>query len=674
MDRLYSDICDLLDDCTPQLSNLKPSEWAEKYRIMSGSDTPFPGPFSYSKNPPLRDIVDCFHYTHPAKKIAIKKGSQFGVTTAVIENAIGWIISENPGNILFLTGHAELTKEAISGKLDNMIDSTGLRKLMKSTAKRVRNNKTGDTNVSKEFPGGSLVSGAAGNHNLMRQRSIKFGIVDDFDAAKRSSKDAGSISALIETRFTAYDSSMKLLYVSTPQIKGDSNIEEAYLLGDQQRLHLPCPLCKEKIVLEWEIDIADTGRKAGITWQLDDNNRVIPESVGYTCQKCEQTFDETYKQWMLDNYEWIPTAIPSEPGYYSFDLNSLNSASGMISWEGYIYKYLQANPPGQPRIEAKWQTFQNTVLAQTYEPPSEDLKANDLMMNNQRSYQIGVLPEQMSIADGNGKIMLLTCAADLNGTEDDARLDWEIVAHTESGSTYSIDHGSIGTFVPREGKQKNRADREHWSYHYGKENNVWPEFEKVLARRYETDTGKSMSVQITAIDTAYQDTLVWHHISVSNHAIVGVRGNANAKFVNSGADLPTFKRGRERANLYIIESNVVKDDLADCMKLRWDAKQDDTQPPGYMNFPLTAEEKYSFKNYFSHFEAEKKITEQKDGGIATRWIKKDTNVQNHLFDCRCYNMVVRDILLSIVGDSFTPKVKNLSWRDYCNLILKKSGT
>jgi len=42
----------------------------------------------------------------------------------------------------------------------------------------------------------------------------------------------------------------------------------------------------------------------------------------------------------------------------------------------------------------------------------------------------------------------------MNGTEQDARMDYEVVAWSESGATYSIKHGSIGTFIPREGAKK----------------------------------------------------------------------------------------------------------------------------------------------------------------------------------------------------------------------------
>ena len=84
-----------------------------------------------------------------------------------------------------------------------------------------------------------------------------------------------------------------------------------------------------------------------------------------------------------------------------------------------------------------------------------------------------------SIKDGNGKIVLVTIGADMNGLEDDARIDWEIVANSETGSVYSIDQGSVGTFIPGEGNYAVKADRKKWTYRRGMENSVWPVLEEI---------------------------------------------------------------------------------------------------------------------------------------------------------------------------------------------------
>ena len=78
---------------------------------------------------------------------------------------------------------------------------------------------------------------------------------------------------------------------------------------------------------------------------------------------------------------------------------------------------------------------------------------------------------------------------------------------------------------------------------------------------------------------------------------------------------------------------------------------------------------YSYQNYFSHFEAEHKIV---DAEQRFKWQKKSDVVQNHLFDCRIYNMVVKDIFVDEIGKAF--KVKNISWGEYVSIILNQIKT
>lgn len=664
---------EILDAGLFQFSTIKPSEWAEQNRVMDSSVSPFPGPFSFNVNPYTREIVDCLSPDHPALIVAIKKGAQIGFSASVIENGVGWIISQNPGNILFLTGHSDLSEEAMT-KIDQMIDSCGIRHLIRANVQRAKSMKTGDTNLKKEFPGGSLVAGSATNHKLLRQRSVRYGFIDDFDAAKNQSKQSGSTMKMIEQRFAAYADKMKLLYISTPELKETSNIEPVYLLGDQRKYNIPCPCCAAYISLEWSVTIEGTDGKevGGITWKTDSAGRLITDSVGYICQKCGGFFTDRNKYELNLHGMWVPTAEPSKPGYYSYHISSLYAPAGMYNWTHYVNDYLQACPPGQPRKEDLYKAFVNLVLGETYEQTGEAPKANELQKNI-RNYEIGIIPEKLSERDGNGKIVLLTCAADLNGTEDDARLDYEVVGWSETGSSYSITHGSIGTFVPRENSMKVKEDRERWTYHHGKPNSVWPMLREVLNTKYRTDTGRNMQIFISGVDCGHYTTHAYTFVDKPNinaGVVVGLKGDKEGKYRKFGIDTPAFKPAKERANLYLVEVNQVKDELSSLIKLNWDPHNDQTQPSWFMNYPTPSKGLYLFNNYFSHYEGEHRVVEAKDGeALAARWVKKTSAHQNHFWDVRVYNVTLREILVSLVCKEL--KIQNYSWRDYVDVVLGK---
>lgn len=655
MDNFLEQFKSIIEAGKVSISNIKPSDWVEQNVIMG---KPFPGAYRYSRTPYWREIIDCFAQDHPMRWIAIKKGAQIGASSGVLIPVQLWMIRNDPSNTYFLVGSPNLIEKATE-KLDIGIDNAGLRKFIKPQVMRKRAQKSGDTNNKKEFSGGYIHIGSANNHKDIRDVSLKYGLFDDWESVKGKSKESGNTAKLLEQRFAAYQDVHKIAYVSTPELEEHSNIEQVYLLGDQRKYLIPCPCCGDYIELLW---VTEGG---GITWKLDDNGKVIKESVGYICQSCGGFFDDKNKHELLNLGYWKPTAEPSKPGYYSYHISSLYAPIGMYDWEHYVNDYIEANPDGQPRNEDLWKTFVNVVLGETYKNPTVELKANQLQ-KNVRNYEIGVVPEKMSIADGNGKVVLLTFACDLNGKVEDARLDWEIVGWSENGTSYSINHGSIGTFIPNESGKKNKVVRETWTYEHNKQNSVWIELTQILNADYLTDTGRKMKILISGIDTGYCELQAFTYIDNSNLWIVGLKGDKEDKYVNRHIEQANFKVGQSRSKLFMVRVGRIKDNLAALMKLKWDSGNDEVQPGGFMNFPTPSSGKYLFQNYFSHFESEVRKVDNEGNYI---WEKKTAVSQNHLFDCRIYNMVLKEIITHEICKQF--KIPSYTWNDFVGIILGK---
>lgn len=660
----------LIDAFSITRSDLLPSQWAEQHRYMGKNESQYDGYFSYLRTPYTREIIDRLSPQDPAKIIAVMKGGQVGCSKGVIENGIGYIIDQEPGNILYLTGHSDLSEESMNN-IDAMIDGSGLRSLIRPSVLRARNARTGDTNKSKEFPGGSLVSGSATNHKLLRQRSVRYGFIDDFEAAPRATKQSGSTTRMIEQRFAAYYGKMKLFYISTPELAITSNIEPVYLKGDQRRYYVPCPCCGVFIPLLWSVDVPGSKDKAGITWKLDDNQKLIKSSVGYICQECGGYFTDAHKYEMNLAGEWRPTAEAINDTYTSYHLSSLYAPPGMYDWAHYVEMYLEANPPGQPQREHEQKTFVNLALGDTYASESEAPRATQIMKNI-RPYPLRIVPSKLSQKDGNGSIVLLTLAADLNGVVDDARLDYEIVAWSESGTPYSILHGSIGTFIPREGQKKVKADRERWTYEENKPNSVWPILEAILASDFTDESGKTYRIFVSGIDCGHYTTYAYSYLDRTNHYVLGLRGDKENKYLPYDRNVPIFKPGKERTGYFLLEVGRIKDILSDHMRLRWD-EGNMPQPAGFLNFPQPAEGLYQFANFFEHFESEQRIIEvNSDGqGVAATWQKKNSAVMNHMWDCRVYNMALKDITVYLLGKE--TKIRDFTWRDYVTMVVGQGG-
>lgn len=638
----------------PQISNIRPSDWVEQ-NIKMGE--PFPGPYRYSRTPYCRDIIDCLSPDHPARTVAVMKGAQIGISAGVLIPGMCWIIKENPGNTYFTVGAPDLINKSVE-KLDLAIDNAGLRSYIKSQVSRKKAQKSGDTNTKKDFTGGFINITTPNNHKEWRDVSLKYGLVDDFESAKSASKESGDTRKLIEQRFAAYADTRKIFYISTPELADNSNIEAAYLLGDQRKWLVPCLRCGEVIEWQWVVNNEAGEVIGGMTWKTNALNKIDPKSVGYICQSCGGFSQDKKKHEQLNNGIWMPTASPSSDTFFSFHISSLYAPLGMYDWAHYVQDWIDIHPVGQPRNEGAYKTFRNVVLAFTYKETTTELKSAAIQRNS-RPYEIGLIPEELSIKDGNGRIVMLTIGSDMNGKEDDARLDWELLAHSESGAVYSISHGSIGTFIPRENSLSYKVDRVKKSYVENDQNSVWVEFTEIIEAFYKTDTGREMGVMITTLDSGHFTTKAYWFVDYCKNLglnVVAVKGNKEDVMVKYAVDVPLVKMGVERPNLYILQVGLYKDKLAEYMNLIWD-QNNMQQPPNFMNFPISSGGLYQFQNYYEHFEAEvKRVVENRDGSRSFRWEKKTSVAQNHMFDCRIYNIAARDIMLFMLSREFKKKI------------------
>ena len=657
-----------------QLSSLKPSEWVEKNVVMG---EPFPGAFRYSKTPYTREWIDNQAEDHPMRWQAIKKGAQIGASAGFIIPTLLWTIAESPCNTYFTVGSPDLVDKAAE-KLDLGIDRANLRSRIMPQVKRNRNQRSGDTNAKKDFPGGYINIGSADNYRNWRDVSLKRGMIDDYEAVKSASKQAGSTRKMIEQRFAAYALTHKINYVSTPELlvvgiaeTGEpiiSNIEEVYLLGDQRKYRVPCEVCHEPIELLWTQE-----NGSGIFFERDNHGKLIESSVGYVCQLCGGFFKDNHKYQMLNDGKWHPTAEPDRMGFYSYQISSLYAPAGMYDWKHYCHDFVEANPVGQPRKEKLYKPFINLCLGECYVPPAHEADAKSIQRNAGR-YFVGTIPEKLSIEDGNGTIVLITCGADLNGrmaghngaTEDDVRLDYEIVAHSESGATYSIMHGSIGTFIPREGTE-NKRDRIPWTAEYGKENCVWDEFERLIATEFENDNGGINKIFLSGIDTGHYSTHVYAYLERTQQNVIGLRGQKEDKYLRRDANAKLFQQGVKRKDEWFLQVGYFKDDIAEYMRLNWNKHMDKPQPPNFMNYPMPENGLYGLENFFEHYEAERRVTVEADQ--TSRWEKKNSAVQNHMWDCRVYNMALRDIEVWTLGQELKRlgRLKRdavFTWADY----------
>lgn len=673
--------------------NLTPVQWGEKNRVLSKKDSRFHGSLSFRLTPYLIKITNSFMSNRHAQIIAVMKGSQIGFSSACIYTILGWIIGESPSNTLFITENDAKLKDQMQGPINQMINSSGLSNKVGSVNTREREAKgrrkkaTGDTLTGIDFGEGFLHTLSGQVISSLSSWNIKYGIYDEVERWKGNYKTAGDFMGLVEPRHKSYGNERKLLFGSTPEIKQTSNIEPLYEMGDQQRYMLPCKHCGEMINFIWHEEI--NGESAGIYYERESNGKFIEGSAKYICQNCGCVFDESHK---FDMYEetyyaykngselvcdWIPTAKPESYYHESYHISSLYAPSGFYSWNDLARKWCSIHPVGQPVKTSKLQSFYNQELGLTWELRGMQVETKQLMKNC-RNYDICIVPTALSQQDGNGKIVLITCAVDLNGKMNDGRLDYEIIGWSESGSSYSIEHGSIGTFkrskAVRSGQYEKyaKADNERvkWTYQHNHANNVWDEYERLIySKVFDSDDGsRQYRIAFHGVDTGHFTHEAYAFVAKHSN-MVSLKGKVDNKFTKYDTTKHYYTKSTQIDRLFLVDGDRIKNELNELIQIEWNEELGIEQPEGFMNYPQPNGDKYTYKSYFREYEGEKMEPEMNDLGTAIgfRWVKKHSDSQNHFWDCRVYNMCIKQIFTEMVCKAAKVPV---SWVNFMKLFKK----
>jgi phage terminase large subunit GpA-like protein len=678
---------------------LTPVEWIAKNRYIQThvSERMF-GKFDWSNVPYMKEITNHLDPYSPVTHFVLMKGVRVGGTFALVHNGVPYIMSQRPTNIMLLSANDTLATKTMQG-VDHGIDGCNIRHLL-GKGSGIQNNSKGDTMESKHFAGGFELFNFGGQAaSNMRQVTAGVTIADELDAFKGISKESGSFLKLMEDRSRSYGEMKKIGYLSSPLLLDSSLIYELFLRGDQRVYYVPCPSCGEFIELVWN-ERNENNTRYGVIFDVR-NSEVIKSSVRYRCGKCENEFVENkkVKKELLNNGHWTPTIEREDKTFVSHRLSALYAPPTMDNWYDFAKEYQLAFPRDGIKDEPKFQSFRNSIEGLPYKPEGITIKSTKLQ-KNRREYKIGECPFELCKKDGNGEIMIITIACDLNGELNDARIDYQIKAYSEKGPSYSIDAGSVGTFLPvaekkaleKEGVDvaKLNSTRVKLTYNHNVHNSVWNEFEEIVLQRF----GKyEKRIDVVAVDVGYQTDLAMQfvdRIDKKGYLCLGIMGADESIFKSEGR--VNIEKLYQIANtdekMLLVNVNIIKNWLARYIEANQNInsagilEQDTT----FMNFPERHpnDVKYTYRNYFAHYESEHRIVKKREGAYdQVLWEKKKQGIQNHFWDVEIYNVFCKMYYIDIFLSNRNPfKVQQyglksvakelINWKTTCQLIREAS--
>lgn len=570
----------------PALEYFKPpekltvDEWADKYRVLSPESSAEPGPWRTGRTPYLKEPMGSF--TDPkVSRITMAAGSQIGKSELQL-NIIGYIMDQAPGSILYIQPNLEAARKFSRQRVAPMVrDSRRL-------AKKVHNSKSRDSSntiLQKTFPGGVLTICGSESAAALASTPTRYVIGDERDRWAASAGSEGDPWALAGARqITFYN--RKSVEVSTPTIKGASNIEASFLQGTQERWCHKCPVCGEYTNIVFDHIRFDYTSKIVKGKEVFDVNM-----LGFACPHCGAvTSEETMR---IQPAKWIagnPDAYEAS-GHRSFWLNAFSSP--WTPWKVIVEQFLSARKDPE-----KLKVVFNTLLGELWEDRG-DLADEDEMLARRENYE-AELPEG---------VLALTCGVDVQ----DNRLEYEVVGFGMFGESWGIKKGYI----------MGRPDSDE----------VWARLDDVLNHVYRfKNADKGLRIVITCVDSGGHFTQdVYEQCRLrSSRNVFPIKGKGGEGIPFVGKPNRIYIKGSQKKTvwLYTLGVDAGKSIIMDNLRVQEAGAK-------YCHFPNNEGLNYDM-NFFNGLLSEKLTLSKTKSGNKWCWEKLPGHRSNEALDCRNY--------------------------------------
>lgn len=577
----------------PAVQNFKPpedltvAEWADRHRRLSPENSAEAGPWRTSRTPYLREPMEAF--TDPkVRKIVMVAASQVGKSELEL-NIIAYIIDQDPGSILFVQPTLDDARKFSRLRIAPMIRDS---KTLKAKVSDIKAKDSGNTILQKSFPGGMLTITGSNSASALASTPARYILGDERDRWAISAGTEGDPWALAEARQATFYNA-KAVEVSTPTIKGASNIENSYYQGTQERWCHRCPECGEygEIIFD-RIHFNHTvtkvrGKKVykingPITWACPNCGCISPEDV----------MRRQPAKWIAEN----PAAYAD--GVRSFWLNAFSSP--WTPWEKIVLKFLQAKNDPQ-----KLKVVYNTLLGELWEDRG-GIADEDTMLARREDYGTNADGSPVELPEG---VLVLTCGVDTQ----DNRLEYEVVGHGHYGETWGIKKGYI----------MGKPDTDE----------VWQQLDDVIGHVYRfKDSVRGLRISITCVDSGghYTQEVYARCRARKNSRVFAIKGKGGdgIPFVTPPSKVAIKDNKRITCWLYTLGVDAGKETIMSSIRV---------QEPGakYCHFPRGESYGYDFY-YFNGLLSEKLELTQTKRGNHWAWVKIPGHERNEALDCRNY--------------------------------------
>lgn len=573
--------------------NLTVDQWADKYRKLDGGLAAEAGQWRTSRTPYMREPMRAF--TDPIiEEITVVSPSQVGKSELEL-NCINFIIDQDPGTILYVHPTQKAADEFSRLRLDpNFKGTPRIRDRVKGMKKSGR--KANATVNMKSFPGGMISLVGSNSASGLSSKPARYVIGDEIDRWAVSAGRDGDPWELAKKRQTTFFN-RKRVAVSTPTIKGASQIEFLYYRGTMERWKTQCPHCGAFNEIKFD-DIIFSSKAVKIgsrtTWDVTVK--------GWRCPSCLKLTDEiTAKRqpskWVAEN----PAAAEANRAR-SFWLNGF--VSPWSSWAAICKQFCESrNDP------ERLQVFKNTTLGELWETRNVNATEEELMQRAEEYPQDADLPGDA----GLNSPLVLTCGVDCQHTY----LQYEIVGWGRYNESWGIKTGYI----------MGAPD----------DDDAWAQLDSIISRVYRFKNGRGLRVSLTFIDSGdgnYTNEIAKRTRERQGAGVFAIKGDGKMgrPFITPPTKQAIDQNKAITYWLYTLGVNAGKAAIMQSVAVK-------EAGANYMHTPNDEERGYDLK-WYAGLLSEVEVTT----GNSIKWQKIPGHERNEALDCRNYARAAMKVL------------------------------
>jgi len=575
---------------------IPPSKWAKENLVVP--DGPKAGErWDADLTAYIEEPLDMLGPDSGVNEIAVMKSAQTGFTTMLIAKA-GHVIDRDPCKMMIVQPTDAALSDFVRDKLNPAIEQTPA--LAKKVRTQTSRSGTGSTTYSKRFPGGSITLAIATSAADLSSKTVKILLRDEIDRYPDDLDGQGDPIEISDGRLMSFleAGDWKKADISTPTLKGASKIAARFEAGDRRYMFIKCPGCAEPVRFE-----------RGPSFKFEP---VFPHKAYYVAPCCGQIIENHQKRRLVreavalkkqgEPYGWQPTATrPGAFPSYHFDTFS----SPFVPWDEIAKAIVSAGDD-----PAKMKTLWNLWFGLPYEMTG-DAPDHTRLMERREDLKRGTIPPWGLLLVGGADVQM-------------RGIYYEILALAPNRESWVVDAGFLD------------GDTSH------PEGGAFAKLTEVYDRSYPDAFGGRRRVDAFGVDSGYLTNVVytWCRHRPGAMALKGADGwsrpaigTATLQDVNFGG-----KKVKKGVTLWSVGTWPLKATFYSDLRKEGRKAGQETDPPGYCHFGTWQDEIY-FKQITSEYLADERFK----GRVRKVWTVR-MGFENHLLDCRIYNMALAEYL------------------------------